>query len=94
VRQELLAQSLQQNGFPRHRSSNGRTMPFPPLSFERDGSRRLVRSSGCRKTCPAREERTPKDLCGGRGRSGSHRASPWPPLARLGGTPLVKAPVQ
>ena len=61
------------------------------LSFERRSP----------KTCPLlrravgrlvrrRAEATPKDLCGGRGRSGSDRALPAAASPWLGGTPLVR----
>jgi hypothetical protein len=77
VRQELLAQILQRDRLPRHRSSNvtdhdassspsrGRRPKTCPVL--RRAVRRLVR---------ARPEGTPKDLCGRRGPEGPDRALP------------------
>ena len=77
MRQELLAQILQRDGLPRHRSSNGA-----------DHAASSSPSRGRRpKTCPVlrrvvgrlvrcRAAGTPKDLCGRRGPSGPDRALP------------------
>jgi hypothetical protein len=95
VGQELLAQILQRDFLPRHRSSSGADHAASSSPRE-DGGRRLVGSSGGRSedlSGAGRKEHR-KTCVVDAVRRTSIGPSPRPPPTLLGGTPLVTGPFQ
>jgi len=88
-----VGEGTQQEGKSRHRSSNGadHAAPTSPSRGRRPKTCPVLRRSVGRLV-RRRADETPKDLCGGRGRSGPDRGLPRGRLSPAAGTPLLEAP--